>query len=331
MTKTDQTNKRPKKRPSKKTEMLEVRISPEEKAAFLEACRKVGRSASAVIRDAMRAYANFGPMARLPGSPIMITSAFAGAALGAFALIQITQITQIIDAEPQERLYGMQIFSRLDLNSDRNLTFEEFIEADRTAQYLLLNPQDGNPLTPAGHGLVAGLLFGQGIDAMRFSNAPETISNTCWDGINSYYLENQNHRFNHWDKDQDNLVTAEEFSLVSLARVQFSFAMRDHNSDGVISSEDSEFLVSEGRGMTPRRDLMELREAAMGVRAPIETDLATSCETEMALPRITPVYEEGSEAQMTRYREATASYDTFQDFDRDGLVTFEEYAAFSGM
>jgi hypothetical protein len=43
------------KRPSKKTDMLEVRVSPEEKAAFLDACRELGRSASAVIRKAMRA------------------------------------------------------------------------------------------------------------------------------------------------------------------------------------------------------------------------------------------------------------------------------------
>lgn len=42
------------KRPSKKTEMLELRVSPEEKAAFLDACRELGRSASAVIRKAMR-------------------------------------------------------------------------------------------------------------------------------------------------------------------------------------------------------------------------------------------------------------------------------------
>tara|TARA_R110002051_G_scaffold259449_4_gene318893 strand:+ start:1478 stop:2068 length:591 start_codon:yes stop_codon:yes gene_type:complete len=41
------------KRPSKKTEMLELRVSPEEKAAFLDACRELGRSASAVIRKAM--------------------------------------------------------------------------------------------------------------------------------------------------------------------------------------------------------------------------------------------------------------------------------------
>jgi hypothetical protein len=83
------------KRPSKKTEMLEVRVAPEEKAAFLEACRQVGRSASEVIRDAMRAYSDFGPMARLPRSGFMLVSAFIGASAGAYALIHLHVIQKM--------------------------------------------------------------------------------------------------------------------------------------------------------------------------------------------------------------------------------------------
>ncbi len=49
------------KRRSKKTEALEIRLSPEEKTAFLDACTRAGRTASAVIRDAMRAYASLVP------------------------------------------------------------------------------------------------------------------------------------------------------------------------------------------------------------------------------------------------------------------------------
>lgn len=37
--------------------MLEVRVSPEDKADFLSACRESGHSASAVIRKAMRTHA----------------------------------------------------------------------------------------------------------------------------------------------------------------------------------------------------------------------------------------------------------------------------------
>ena len=47
----------PKKRPPKKTAMLEVRVSPEDKADFLSACLESGQSASAVIRKAMRTHA----------------------------------------------------------------------------------------------------------------------------------------------------------------------------------------------------------------------------------------------------------------------------------
>lgn len=47
----------PKKRPPKKTAMLEVRVSPEDKADFLSACLESGQPASAVIRKAMRIHA----------------------------------------------------------------------------------------------------------------------------------------------------------------------------------------------------------------------------------------------------------------------------------
>lgn len=46
-----------KKRPPKKTAMLEVRVSPEDKADFLSACLESGLPASAVIRKAMRIHA----------------------------------------------------------------------------------------------------------------------------------------------------------------------------------------------------------------------------------------------------------------------------------
>jgi hypothetical protein len=47
---------RPKRRPPKKTAMLEVRVAPEDKADFVETCRRNGHSASAVIRKAMRTH-----------------------------------------------------------------------------------------------------------------------------------------------------------------------------------------------------------------------------------------------------------------------------------
>ena len=47
----------PRKRRPKKTAMLEVRVSPEDKADFLSACLESGQSASTVIRKAMRTHA----------------------------------------------------------------------------------------------------------------------------------------------------------------------------------------------------------------------------------------------------------------------------------
>jgi hypothetical protein len=308
------------KRPSKKTEMLEVRVSPEDKKAFLEACRKVGRSASGVIRDAMRAYANFGPMTRLPGSTIMIASAFAGAALGAFALIQVTQTA---DDEPEQRLYGMQIYARLDLNSDRSLTLAELIEAERTGRHVITNPRDGNPLSARSHGLLAGLLLAHDLDSMRLSNAPETIGDTCWEGVNAMWTSYQIHQFDHWDSNQDGFVSSDEFSFVKMAQLRIGFALRDRNADGFITAEDQYLPMR----VLPAED----RQTAYGARRSFETDLSVACLVEMALPSIQPDYNNLTDEMMARYREAVAEQDTFQDFDRDGSVTLEEYAAFLGL
>lgn len=111
---------------TKKSEMLEVRVSPDEKAAFLEACRSKGRSGSSVIRDAMRAYAQFGFTARLPGSPLLIISSFLGAAAGAFALGQMQPETQ--PALPPEAILAYPVFHEMDSRWDGVLVWSEYVE-----------------------------------------------------------------------------------------------------------------------------------------------------------------------------------------------------------
>ncbi|WP_394694728.1 hypothetical protein [Hyphobacterium sp.] len=45
-----------KPKPEKKSESLEIRVAPHEKAAFLQACRNLGLTASNVLRQSMRAF-----------------------------------------------------------------------------------------------------------------------------------------------------------------------------------------------------------------------------------------------------------------------------------
>ncbi|WP_339743862.1 hypothetical protein [uncultured Maricaulis sp.] len=311
MTKAD----KPKRRPSKKTEALEIRLSPEEKSAFLDACGKMGRSASAVIRDAMRAYANFGPMARLPGSPIMIISAFAGAALGAFALIQITHAA---DAPPQERLYGMDEFAALDGDFDRRLTLDEFRQAEGSARDILRRSHDGRQFSAGRTGMVMGILIAHDLDPTRFLRQPETVSTSCWSGVNGYFAEFQARRFQHWDQDGDGVVSPQEFSALKLAEIRMQFDARDRNGDGMISEPDDGLPVQQPS-----------REALTTVLGPAQPSAwsPTTCDAEQALPQLSTPPEPDSEAFEDMVIQAQQGEYLVWDFNRDGIITFEEYLA----
>lgn len=310
MTKAD----KPKRRSSKKTEALEIRLSPEEKSAFLEACRQMGRSASSVIRDAMRAYADFGPMARLPGSPIMIISAFAGAALGAFVLIQITHA----DAPPQERLYGMDEFAALDGNFDRSLTLDEFRQAEGSARGILERSHDGRQFSAGRAGMAMGILIAHDLDPTRFLEQPESVSTSCWTGVNDYFAEFQARRFQHWDQNDDGVVSPQEYSALKLAEIRMQFDARDRNGDGVISEPDDGLPVEQ-----PSRETLE---AVLGTSTGSSWP-AAACEAERVLPELSTSPEPDSEEFEQRVIQAQQIEYQLWDFNRDGIITFEEYLA----
>jgi hypothetical protein len=320
MTKAD----KPRRRPSKKTEALEIRLSPEEKSAFLDACRKMGRSASAVIRDAMRAYANFGPMARLPGSPIMIISAFAGAALGSVALYLFVQQPE---AE-EERFYGVAEFNLLDRNGDNRLMLEEVLLAAGTSQENLTRrfeagraPTYGD-LTGLRGGVFASISRNPPLDPFRFAYAPETISDDCWAGVEAIHRQKMESNFRFWDGDQDGTVLVAEYSRVRLASYRAEFEGYDLSGDGAISRQEWLELAGPALGNSLR---------AAGPALPLSLiDLPALCAAEAQLPpyeywspqrdsppdRVDP----GRLAEMHEYRDLTL----------DGDITFEEFLALKG-
>lgn len=253
MTKSDRPNSRSNHRPSKKTEMLEVRVSPEEKAAFLDTCKNVGRSASEVIRDAMRAYSNFGPMARLPGSPLMLVSSFAGAAAGVFVIMQIVGT----DTGAQTpRLIAHQDFQIHDYNNDHVLTRTEYRRSFGEFRAIFADGElraDGQPDQANSRrlGIAMGMvLVGRDINILPFITASDTISDGCWRAIDTAYVQQVDIRFGQRDLNNDGQVTLDEYGEFVTARNRSRFNDTDRNSDGVLTVED---LVSQPRNATPAR------------------------------------------------------------------------------
>ncbi|WP_297509820.1 EF-hand domain-containing protein [uncultured Caulobacter sp.] len=106
-------------KPPKKSEVLEVRLPHETKAAFMARCHGAGRTASEAVRvfiDQELAGKAAKP-ARSPG-PLWraLIAALAGLAVGAVAVPSLARPTAVSRAT----------FERLDKNHDGVLSFEEF-------------------------------------------------------------------------------------------------------------------------------------------------------------------------------------------------------------
>lgn len=121
--------------PSKKTEMIEVRVAHEAKRDFLAACRRQGRTASDVIRDAIDRYiagdhatrcpqeaARKKPLQALIPRPLRRKRylAIAAVAAGFTALAALPSAAQPHSAASCSR------FQQLDANHDGQLTYGEF-------------------------------------------------------------------------------------------------------------------------------------------------------------------------------------------------------------
>ncbi|WP_203291217.1 EF-hand domain-containing protein [Maricaulis parjimensis] len=245
----------------------------------------------------------------------MIASAFSGAALGAWALMALVQPVSTTDTQP---LFGMQDFVRFDGNADRRLTRSEYFAADGSARSVLMAEGFG-----ASWGALSTSVFhGTGLDIYRFRQAPETISQACWDAVEATRRAIQVHTFDGWDENGDGLVSAREFSEVRRAGHVAMFETMDRDQDGVVTRAD--YTVPQTPAMTAR--MMAVSEAA-GTR-PVLSD--TACQAERALAPVErvsdPVRDTGS-VLAQRARSASPQERTFVLFDLDlnGAITSEEF------
>lgn len=119
--------------PSKKTEMIEVRVSHETKRDFLAACRREGRTASEVIREALDSYIAGGarfpqaapatkPFLALIPAPMRRKRYLAIAAAAA----SLTVLAALPSAAQSRNPPACDRFQQLDHDGDGKLSFDEF-------------------------------------------------------------------------------------------------------------------------------------------------------------------------------------------------------------
>lgn len=293
--------------------MLEVRVAPEEKAAFLEACRQVGRSASEVIRDAMRAYSGFGPMARLPRSGFMLVSAFIGASAGAYALIHLTRHPE--DAPAAHAAIAQSEFREFDRNRDNLLHRSEYQAGFAEFRTLIElgpgNGRDNERVSALNHGF--GMMD---VNFFAIFHDSSRLSEACWAGAEARYLQRKDEFFAFWDADGDDVVSFAEFSLHRFERLRESFVQHDVNDDGVLTLADAEIEYNErmSRPVDPQQGVTFVHP---------EPAFAAACREDVGGWTTTDF---GEVSTFSPTVESTwQSYAPF-DANRDGRVTLQEYA-----
>lgn len=104
------------RRAPKKTDSVEIRLSPEVKAAFMARCRARGLTASDALRRFIDAETGKAARPTVIGWRALIVAIAGSLALGAVAAPSLAEV----------KTPGRAMFDRLDRDGDGALTFEEY-------------------------------------------------------------------------------------------------------------------------------------------------------------------------------------------------------------
>jgi hypothetical protein len=309
------------RRPAKKSEAVEVRLSHADKQAFLAACERQDRTASGVLREAMAHFVRTGRAAPSRWSRLMPYS-LAAASLALLAAVQSA------DRLPgADRPYAIAEFDALDLNSDGRLTLPEYRRAQGSVR-ALADAETGNQRggrTGAVFGIFAG--HSAGPANMLFSH-PDRISAECWDAVELEMAAQDARRFDRMDADGDGVITAEEWGAERLAGVRRGFDALDLTDSGTLTLEDfrlqheqmEEFIRAEPERIEQLMDPETFNEDV--------PDAVRICAPEFGrLAQASPP----DEPQPNRYLDKSAE-EHFEDMagwarpEDPDRITFEDYA-----
>lgn len=210
------------KRPPKKTESLEVRLSHGVKKAFMARARSRGRTASALVREFIDSYlADTDPrmenrrMLRKLTKPAMATSLVASAV--ALHLVAPTAASAAPDLKA--------LFERLDRNHDGQLSAEEFVLREPEG---ILSAMQGVDL---GNMMTLMIAHHSGVDHAVHGPLPEETVKRMREG------------FAHQDRDGDGTVSFGEFESAHLGALRQVFDMMDSDGDGNLDAAEFERMM----------------------------------------------------------------------------------------
>jgi len=277
----------------KKSEAVEVRVSYDEKQAFMKAVDHENTTASAVVREAMHLFIANGKLRR---RNIMVSTTLAATAAGMVFL-------GLVGESSGDDMAGLAEFNRIDTNVDRDLSDTEFRSYMNTARYAL-SPESG----PAAFGTAIGVLFAPYGDVMpedfisTARNDPDGLVTTCWNSIEASWSDHIVRRFTEMDADVDNSVSFTEFRDREVTQRRRTFDRLDRNADGTLDQAE----------MIPIDDI----EAAVH-HYPSHI---TVCFGEQPVSQHVVM-------DPSRREQAAETMMRFYDLDRNGQVSWDEYRA----
>ena len=282
---------------SKKSEALEIRVSHEEKQAFMDAVSTRGTTASTVLREAMDLFVRNG---RIRRRNIMITSTLIAVSAGALVLQGSP------DGETQT-LTGIPEFTEMDTDGNRLVSIDEFRAHRGTARDALSGANGAGAF-----GSAAGVLLARysGSVPPRFGRmareTPGQIGADCWAAMNETWQQKTTADHSAMDADGDGYVSVAEFSDRATAQLRRVFNRLDRDASGSLDANEVIPVDEPVAGETdpaPARNL---------------PDHVTICFGEA------PVYETPT-ISAEQIQRGSAAMMTFLDLDGDGAVSWQEY------
>lgn len=286
---------------SKKTETIEIRVSPELKAQLADQARATGTTMSGYLRDRIAAGDGVGfatPAGGLHMSKTTKTLTRMGLAtlpVAAVAAFYMVSGTSMAVANPDLRV----TFAAMDLNGDGAVTAQEYSDFLSGEMAIVEDPAEDDTIPAACRAEFAAMM-GVGRDVLR-----EEVELTMKES----------------DVNGDGAITFDEVEGAYMRDQAESFLELDHNEDGYITEED---LVAVFQSDETLDDVVAAEDDATKLSAACEAALAVE---EMAMEADALLDETGAEAESVDVAHEARLMIAEFDSDRDGRLSLSEYIA----